>query len=63
MLGPTNVACCWPTMLRPFAWALSAHVFPDRKMLWPVKNTRKVKAAGLERYGMAHIKQLNAILF
>ena len=22
MLGPTIVACCWPTMLRPFAWAL-----------------------------------------
>ena len=22
-VGPNNVACCWPTMLRPFAWALS----------------------------------------
>ena len=21
-VGPKNVACCWPTMLRPFAWAL-----------------------------------------
>ena len=21
-VGPNNVACCWPTMLRPFAWAL-----------------------------------------
>ena len=22
--GPNNVACCWPTMLLPFAWALRA---------------------------------------
>ena len=20
-VGPNNVTCCWPTMLRPFAWA------------------------------------------
>ena len=20
-IGPNNVACCWPTSLRPFAWA------------------------------------------
>ena len=23
MLGPTIYACCWPTMLRPFVWALT----------------------------------------
>ena len=22
-VGPNNVACCWPTTLRPFAWALT----------------------------------------
>ena len=22
-VGPNNVACCWPTMLRPFVWAFS----------------------------------------
>ena len=22
-VGPNNVACCWPTMLRPFAWAFT----------------------------------------
>ena len=22
IVGSNNVACCWPTMLRPFAWAL-----------------------------------------
>ena len=22
-VGPNNVACCWPTMLCPFAWALT----------------------------------------
>ena len=22
VFGPNNVACCWPTMLRPFAWVL-----------------------------------------
>ena len=22
IVGPNNVACCWPTMLRPFAWTL-----------------------------------------
>ena len=22
IVGPNNVGCCWPTMLRPFAWAL-----------------------------------------
>ena len=21
-VGPNNVVCCWPTMLRPFAWVL-----------------------------------------
>ena len=21
-VGPNNDACCWPTMLRPFAWTL-----------------------------------------
>ena len=21
IVGPNNVGCCWPTMLRPFAWA------------------------------------------
>ena len=21
IVGPNNVECCWPTMLRPFAWA------------------------------------------
>ena len=21
IVGPSNVACCWPTVLRPFAWA------------------------------------------
>ena len=30
---PNNVACCWPTMLRPFAWAfivfLSSGIFRD----------------------------------
>ena len=26
-VGPNNVACCWPTMLRPFAWALRCN--PD----------------------------------
>ena len=24
LVGPNNVACCWPTMLRPFAWALTS---------------------------------------
>ena len=23
IVGANNVGCCWPTMLRPFAWALS----------------------------------------
>ena len=22
IVGPNNVGCCWPTVLRPFAWAL-----------------------------------------
>ena len=22
-VGPNNVACCWPTMLRPFGWTLT----------------------------------------
>ena len=26
-VGPNNVACCWPTMLRSFAWALSNAAF------------------------------------
>ena len=25
-VGPNNVACCWPTMLRPFAWAFTDHM-------------------------------------
>ena len=24
IVGPNNVGCCWPTMLRPFAWAFSS---------------------------------------
>ena len=23
IVGPNNVGCCWPTMLRPFAWAFT----------------------------------------
>ena len=25
--GPKNVGCCWPTMLRPFAWAFALERF------------------------------------
>ena len=27
IVGPNSVGCCWPTMLRPFAWALTHKIF------------------------------------
>ena len=34
-VGPSNVACCWPTILRPFAWAFRT-----------LKNDSKLLAVG-----------------
>ena len=32
-VGRNNVACCWPTILRPFAWALRLLDLPKMFMI------------------------------
>ena len=39
-VGLYNVACCWPTMLPPFAWALNNLIVykPQKNVIRPVSN-------------------------
>ena len=34
-VGPNNVTCCWPTVLRPFAWAFTICLFSWKAVFKP----------------------------
>ena len=43
-VGPNNVGCCWPRMLRPFAWAFI--IFSVIIQIWITSENSKIQDGG-----------------